>query len=374
VVFTLLTMRWMEWGEPIRRLYATDERQYEAIARAAPRLPSVDISAAASQRLAVHWLVGIAAEATGLGLHTTYRIAAGLLLVAVIAVCIRLVEAMTLPLGAGVIALGLVITNPYAWRLPLIAPAMVSDTVLILGTAVALLGLVEERDWVGGCVVAVLGREGGLPVAVAVCAVLVARRHRAAAVAALLVPAAAFVCLKLVGETFAQADPSAAAFTVVSPLLRLPGTARELADHFGRVVIAAPTALAVLAASLGVARRLTRSLRLALVLAGVVVLQPALFNPDWVQHNETRMAALGIVPLAFAAAAAFSLTPAARAREIVGAAVVLVAVGSLHHRYTWSSAFASPRAFVAVETAASLLLAALILWQGRRDHAIHSTA
>lgn len=376
IAFTCATMRWLTWGVPIARHYATDELQYETIARAAPGLPDTKISAAASQRFVSHWLVGAAADVTGLGLHTVYRIATWLCLLAIAAVAVRLVVAFDLPLGAGVVALGLVITNPYAWRLPLIAPAMLSDTVLVLGIGIALLGLVENSPplAIAGCVVAVLGREMGLAVMVVVCVWLLWRRRFAAAAAAFVVPAAAFGVVKLVGETFSFPDPSAAAFTVVSPILRLPGSARELADHFGRVAIAAPAALALVAAGILVARRVTRPLELALVVAAVVFLQPAAFNPDWVQHNETRLAALAIVPLALAAAAAFALTAAARSRAVVGAAVVLVAVASLQHRYTWTGTFLSPKDFVALETAAALALAVLVLWRGREARVLHSPA
>jgi len=35
IAFACATTRWMEWGRPIRLGYATDELQYESIARAA---------------------------------------------------------------------------------------------------------------------------------------------------------------------------------------------------------------------------------------------------------------------------------------------------------------------------------------------------
>jgi hypothetical protein len=372
----------MEWGEPIRRNYATDELQYESIARAAPGLPHVDISAAASQRFVSHWLVGVLADVTHLGIHTSYRIATFACLFAIALVVVRLAVAFELPLSAGVVALGLVITNPYAWRLLLIAPAMLSDGLLVLGVAVALLGVVEERPWLAtaGCIVAVLGRETGLPVAVGVCVWLALQHRRVPAALALILPAAIFSGVKAVGESFAFSDPPAGQFTIVSPILRLPGTARELADHFGRVVIAAPTALAILCAALLVLGR-RRSVKLgatpltaALLLAALVVLQPVAFNPDWVQHNETRLAALGIVPLALAAAAAFARTPVAASRAAGFAASVLIAVASLHHRYTWGGLVESPRAFVAIETLASVALVALIVAQARTRPGVHSSA
>jgi hypothetical protein len=374
IAFTCATTRWMEWAEPIRRHYASDELQYESIARAAPGLPNADVSAAASQRFVSHWLVGVVSEITGLGLHSTYRLTTFLVLALLATVLVRLVVAFDLPVGAGVLALGLVITNPYAWRVLLIAPAMLSDLILVLGVAVCLLGMVDERPWVAiaGALIAVLGRETGIAVVVAVFVWLAIQRRFVPSVVALVLPLVVFGAVKAVGESFALSDPSANGFTVITPLLHLPGTARELADHFGRVLIASPTALAILAASMLVTRRTTRELRIAVLLAALVVLQPAFFNPAWVQHNETRLAALGIVPVAFSAAAAFAATPAARSLGITTAASVLVAIASLHHRYTWSGLIASPRVFVGVETLAAGLLALLIVFGSRRDsHRYH---
>jgi len=367
--FTCVTTRWMEWGAPIRLDYASDELQYETIARAAPRLPNADVTAAASQRFASHWLVGVVSEITGLGLHSTYRLTTFLVLALLAAILVRLVGAFDLSVGAGVLALGLVITNPYAWRVLLIAPAMLSDLILIVGVAVALLGMVEKQPWVAiaGALIAVLGRETGIAIVVAVFVWLAIQRRFVPSLVALVVPLVVFGAVKAVGESFALSDPSASGFTVITPLLHLPGTARELADHFGRVLIASPTALAILAASLFVTRRMTRELKIAVLLAALVVLQPAFFNPEWVRHNETRLAALGIVPLAFAAAAGFAATPAARYLGISIAAWVLVAIASLHHRYTWSGVIASPRVFVGVETLAAALLAALIVVGSKRD-------
>jgi hypothetical protein len=165
-------------------------------------------------------------------------------------------------------------------------------------------------------------------------------------------------------------DPSASAFTVVSPLLDLPGTARELADHFGRVVLVSPSSLAILAAGLGalwLKRRLRSAgtpLLAALLLAALVVLQPAAFNPEWVQHNESRLAALGIVPLALAAAAAIARTRAVLSRSAITVLVIGVALTSLHHRYTWGELVETGPVFVAVEAVVAVVLFVLVLTAG----------
>jgi hypothetical protein len=374
LAFTCATERWMEWGRPIRLLYASDELQYEQMARAAPGLTDVPVSAAAGQRVAAHWLVGVLADATGLGLHTVYRMVAWCCLLALAWVMVELCMAFALPDWAAVLALGLVLTNPYTVRLLLIAPAMVSDALLVLGVAVALLGLAADRPWlaVAGCVVAVLGREMGLPVALGVCGWLVAQRRVAPAILAVVAPGGAFAAAKVVGETFAQPDPPARAFTIASQLLRLPHTARLLVDHVGRVIIAAPVALATLIAAL-VVLGLRRELRLrqdplgaALLLTALVMLQVVAFNPDWVHRNESRLAALGVVPLAMAAAAAVARTGLRLSRRATIGAALGIAVASLQHRFSYGGLFVSGALYVAVEVSVAAALAVLVLHFGRR--------
>jgi len=103
-----------------------------------------------------------------------------------------------------------------------------------------------------------------------------------------------------------------------------------------------------------------------LLLAALTVLQALAFNPEWVQHNESRLAALGIVPLAFAAAAALGATSALASRPAAALFVAGVALASLHHRYTWSGLVASPAAFVALEAVVAAVLAILVLRSGAR--------
>lgn len=360
---------------PIRDLYASDELQYESFARAAPHLPHVPVSAAAAQRLGPHWVVGVLALATGIGLHTVYRVAAAACLLALTLVLVRLAAAFALPDWAAAVAIGLALANPYNSAYLLIAPAMLSDCLLVLGVAIALLGLVEERPWlaVAGCVLGTLGRETALPVAVGVALWLALRRRPAPGLAALVAPAFTFALLKVLAEPASLPNPSAGSFTVLTPISRLPGTARELAAHFLRVALAFPVALALLVASLLVLRRLGRlrptapGLAASLFLAGLVVLQPVVFNPDWVQHNETRLAALGVVPLAFAAAAALVAVPISVGRGAKALLIGGTALASLHHRYTWGGLVETRWVFLFVEAAVALTLGILVLVRARGE-------
>jgi hypothetical protein len=153
----------------------------------------------------------------------------------------------------------------------------------------------------------------------------------------------------------------------------LPGTGRLLADHVGRIVIAAPLALATLAAALlvlGLRRQLhlrRDPLGAALLLAALLVLQIVVFNPEWVQHNESRLAALAIVPLAMAAAAAVVRTGVSLSGSGTAVAACGIAVASLHHRFSYSGLLVSGAVFVAVELVVAGALALLLLLLCRPD-------
>ncbi|MBD0328662.1 MAG: hypothetical protein ICV64_00950 [Thermoleophilia bacterium] len=354
VAFVLVTTRWMAWGEPVREGYALDVLQYEAVAEAAPGLPPGGASAVVLQRLPVHWTVGILSDATGLDLHATYRVATGLVLAALVLVVDRLLAPLRLGVGAYAVCAGIALTNPYTTRFYLVAPGLLGDAVFVLGTALALLGLVRVRAALvlGGLALALLARQSALPVAVvAALWVLRAGAWRAAGRAALAayagavaVPLAALTAWIAVAAARPASDiPAAGDFTVLGVLDDLPGTASLLAEHVGRAAIAFPSLIALLAVVLAL---LLRARRLgavpfpgwgALAVGGAVAAQPLVFNPLWLHGNETRLAALGVVPLATALGVLLAVSGVAAAWDSGRLAVVLgalVAATSLHHLYT----------------------------------------
>jgi len=382
LVFTLATARWMDWGEPIRLHYTTDELQYEALARAAPGLPTEPVTAAAGQRLAPHWIVGVLCDASGIGLHTLYRLVALVVLAALALVVARLTASSGLPLWASAIALGLVMTNPYTCRLLVIAPAMLSDTILVLGSALALLGLVEANAVLAivGAIVSVCGREGGLAVATGVCVWFALRRRAHAAFAAAAAPALIFAALKIIGSRASLPNPSASDFTVVGPLLHLSRHARELAEHTARVILASPVAVAVLVVALLLLsagrRRVRRASPLAasLLLTVLLFLQPLAFNPAWVHENESRLASLGIVPLALAAALSWLEIRRQPSRLTIVVTLAAVAVSSLQHRYTWGATYETPARFVGIAVAAAVVVAALVVREWSMRSAVQQSS
>jgi hypothetical protein len=131
-------------------------------------------------------------------------------------------------------------------------------------------------------------------------------------------------------------------------------------------------ALATLIAAL-VVLGLRRELRLrqdplgaALLLTALVMLQVVAFNPDWVHRNESRLAALGVVPLAMAAAAAVARTGLRLSRRATIGAALGIAVASLQHRFSYGGLFVSGALYVAVEVSVAAALAVLVLHFGRR--------
>src|SRR4051812_10928825 len=164
----LATQAWPSWSTGVRERFAGDVVAYEQIARAAPGLPSGPVSQQYAERFPVHWAVGMIADLTGVELHTVYRVI-GLTLLAALVVAMALVlRRLEVGRSTRIVLIGLVVVSAYPVRLLLAAPGMLADTLFLVGLAVALWGLVAERDdvLVAGLLVAVLGRQTAVPVAI----------------------------------------------------------------------------------------------------------------------------------------------------------------------------------------------------------------
>lgn len=333
VAFVAATEWWRPWGDGIRLQYATDIRDYEVIARAAPGFPSVRIQSPHADRFVPPWVVGELSRLSGIGLHTVYRIVTLLVLAALVGV----VAASLRRLAAGTIArslcLGAVVASAYPLRYLLDAPGMLTDALFALGLALAVHGFVAERyRWLlAGLAVATLGRQTGLPLAVVGAAlaptVRAWRPHRLLyASAAVVVPLVVYVVPHEASASWA--DTSGRGIVGMS-LLGGSWTVREFASHVGRCLIVLVLPAALLA--LGWLR--TRALPpLAPLVLGLTVLAQALaLAPDW-SHAEPRLAGLAVPALAVAAAPGLeraALGPLAAAAVALG-----IALASFHHLYS----------------------------------------
>jgi hypothetical protein len=363
------TNRWMSWDAGTRLLTARDVGSYEAIARAAPGLPSRDLPAHHAERFPVHWVTGALSDLSGVPLHALYRV---LLVAAIVGTLVALHGTVTGRLAAGAHALvfAAFLLDPYVLRYELLVPGMLADATFVLAVGVTIFGLARRRPWavLGGIALATAARETALPAALVVIAWVAlapdwralprALRRRVAAGVAVVAAGIWAVTRAVAGGFSAPALPGvhdasavASGYSLPAPslstlddytilgTLSAPGT---LAEHVARVAtpLIMPTALVV--AALVVARRMGVRPPVAfwasLAMAASIVAQPLLVSPAVLANNETRLAALGVLPLVAALALLLErigprLRERLQGRDLAGIGVVL-AIGSLHHLYT----------------------------------------
>jgi hypothetical protein len=288
------------------------------------------------------------------------------------------------------LAMALLIANAYAFRYYAVAPGVLADLVLVAGLAWALYGLVARRFAIVAAALAVgaVGRETLIPLLPLIAAWLAlgpgwreleaGRRAllAGAAAACVLVP---YVLLRLVSDPFSfpatlglsdfggtpQSPPTVKELTLLSP-----GSASELGEHALRVLAPHLVPLALLAVALWLARvpprRLPPVFWFSLAAWALVVVQPLGLSPEYAADNETRLSAIGLVPLLVALA---SVAPAVRLRawQAAGAAALLV-LASLHHLYATVGP-GSAGQFVALETVVAAALAVGLAGAARQQPA-----
>jgi hypothetical protein len=370
-LFVAATNRWMSWAGGIRYLTARDVGSYEAIATAAPGLPDVLLPAHHAARFPVHWTVGTISALSGIPLHLVYRVALG----AIVAVTLLLLHAIIadrLPDGSYVVVLAAFVLDPYTLRYDILVPGMLADAVFVLGIALAVFGLCRVRPWpvLAGMALAAAARETALltvPVVIAWLVLAPAWRIRPPAArlalggAVAVAVGAIFLTIGAVADGFSapvlpgvhDARAVAAGYSLPGPslstiddytILGALSSPGSLAEHLARVATPLFTVLGLLAAAGLVGRRRGRGngapfeFWAALALAASIVVQPLLVSPAVLADNETRLAALALLPLAVALGLLIERvgprldlrSPSREAPLIVG----VLAVASLHHLYT----------------------------------------
>jgi hypothetical protein len=356
VGFVLATQRWLSWSDGIRLGFATDVRSYTAIARAAPSLPDRDLPPQHAERFPAHWLVGVLGDATGIGLHPLYRVLSLACLAAAVAAVAAALSALELPPKPFAVAVGVLVASAFPVHYLLAAPGMLSDAVFLLGISLVLLGFVRGAFplVLAGLVVAVLGRQTAVPVAVAA-AVWVAgapawRRRRLLAATTLVVPLAVYGLVHATADRFAFAQEGLTTWTVLGT--RSPV---DLLEHGVRTALGICVPAAIVLGAWWRTRRPPP--RGALLVAAVVVAQPLLLSPAWASHNEPRLAALAAPALALAAGALL-----AQARLTGRETAILcgaVALASLHRLFTHVGVSRAP-VWVALTLVAALVALAVL--------------
>jgi len=379
--FVWATTHWYSWQQMIDLRYGTDMVEYERVARAAPGLPDQPLPSQHADRFIPHYLVGVVSDLIRVGDRPLYYGCAIVLLLVIVALVDRAASLLQLSRAEYALCIGALVANPYLFRYLVIAPAMLGDSVFVLGGAVALLGLLRTRGWilVAGLTIATLGRSEAVFPLVALAPLGVAlspdwrrrplRLQRVAAVSAFAVPIAVYAVVRVVDNSFSVADhPGFRGLTIFGSLASLPHSGGDIGLHLARTFIGIAGASGLLAGAL-VARRTLRTDSLpfgfwAALGAGIAVSGEAVvLNPEWLDGSEPLLASFGAAFLVVAAALAL----AARAPRAwaIGRAPAVVAIGgivltSLHHRYSAISPVGSPLGFALLASAGAATVAVAV--------------
>jgi hypothetical protein len=379
--FVWATTHWYSWQQMIDLLYGSDMAEYEQVARAAPGLPDQPLPSQHADRFIPHYLVGLASDLFQVGDRPLYYGCAIVLLLVILALVDRALSRLELGRAEYALCIGALLANPYLFRYLAIGPAMLGDSVFVLGGAVALLGLLRARGWilVAGLTIATLGRSEAVFPLVALAPLGVAlspdwrrrplRLRRIAAVSAFAVPIAAYTLVRVIDSSFSVADhPGFRGLTIFGSLASLPHSGGHIGTHLARTFIGIAGASGLLAGVL-VARRSVRTDSLpfgfwAALGAGIAVSGEAVvLNPEWLNGSEPLLASLGTAFLVVAAALALG----ARDPHAWGIRRVptVVAIGglvltSLHHRYSAISPVGSPLGFAVLASVGAATVAAAV--------------
>ncbi|MCS6808244.1 MAG: hypothetical protein RML40_03490 [Bacteroidota bacterium] len=168
----LLTNRWLTYSEGIDILKASDTRSYMTIAQAAPHFPALAPDALLptnhAVRFVVPYLVGVCSHAIGIPCEQGFLAATLCFFSLIVWTTHRILQHLQLTDSQYMLAMALLIFNPYMFRYYLAVPAMVNDLVFVAGLGYILLGLVQGSQQGGfstvvvGSLIAVLGRQNML--------------------------------------------------------------------------------------------------------------------------------------------------------------------------------------------------------------------
>jgi hypothetical protein len=360
-------MHWLSWGATF---FASDTRQYQKIAAAAPSLTGRAMDLTYAQRFIPHWLVGDLHAATGLGLHATYRIASLACLATVVFLVDCLLARTTTSLSTYALCMGLVISSPELFRPLLGLPGQLGDTILVVGSLVVLLGLLEQRGItvVVGLVVAASARQtayGMAPLLVAWMLVgpgwreLQARRRIAWVCAVIAAAGGMYALTTAVADQFEHLGrQSISTVTILSGVGSVRTEAEVIFYTFAPLAI--PAAL-VAASALATRRRGDRmpvTTWWVVALAASISLQPLLLNPDWTGRRAMGLAMLALPSVAVGVAlAARPLGEKLLSANATIAACALLAAMSLRNIY--SNVGQTRTGYITVTAAATAALIAL---------------
>lgn len=329
---------------------ASDSYAYLAIASAAPGLPSERVQFQHGQRMAVPYLLGVAADLTPVSLHRWFLAAVVVIEISIVAIFSSILARLSLGEWQSRVVLAMLVLNPWGFRYALTFPEMVNDIGFVLGLAIMIRGLVTGSTWnvLAGQIIASVCRQTGLLIVPMALLWLwrregqwarVSYRHRVLTCVSLVMIAAGIYSLtSLVAAQFSSSDMNAAYAVDGIRWLRNDFSAAGAAEHLASLIVSLFVGLSVLAIAIKRLRP-SESSHVSLLLLGAasIWVQPFLSGPKVAFGNGERLTTIALLPLLTAVAILLRETGIFSYRKSwVGPllAIVALVVMSLHHLYS----------------------------------------
>lgn len=363
-----------------------DSFSYLSIAEAAPLLPDTVVRFHHAQRLAIPYAIGLAHDATGIGIHTLFLTVACVLGIGILMTLVMTLADLGVPAPVQILLLAIFGLNPWTYRPYLAFPELVDDLGFVFGLAVLVRGLTAGRPAlvIGGQVVASLSRQTGLLLIPMVLLWLwqendvrqsvSSRRRIFSGAAAASVAIVIYLATSSLAAGFGTSNVNGEHLVGVWRWAQSSFDARALA----KFLVAAAEPIAILAilfiAFVFLARRSPpRKVWILIVGAGFIWAQPLLAGPEITGGNIQRLITLGLVPMVIAVAIilrdvrAFSSPSKATA----GICAMSLLLASLHHHYVSTAIPYSDdnRASIAFFAVAVFVLAGVTVVEARRVRA-----
>jgi hypothetical protein len=359
ILFLVLcaTTRWLSLEEAFENEKATDIETYLAIAHAAPSLPPAgsQLIFHHAQRFASPYLVGLVSWCAHLPPEHVFRAAVFVTIALIVWVAYRILRHLRVPEPYGTLCLALLILHPYTFRLYIAIPPMMDDLVFVLGLSLLVYGLLKGSLSLSmiAVLIATLGKQTALFVlpVIAIWMLVGPPWSRLSpgkrATGLFLVTLVTLTCYFVTASVAARfSGPSLGVYFMLTGLLRWfmhEFNAVRLANFLFKSIFPFLFPMAIGGALLYRARpRLPREFYLLLAVVIAVCSQPLLGgpNPTITGVNVlgvTRLNLLAYVPLLAALGLMFrEARLPAQPGSLMMVCGVLVAVSSLHPRYTYN--------------------------------------
>jgi len=152
---------WLPWDQAVEYMYKQDVSEYMKISKAAPYLTEEKVGFHFAQRFFFSYLVGVTAKVFSIDSKFFYYLFTLFIAVGIIFVFIKSLEALKLSYESKLIAIWLLVCNPYTFRYYALVPGMSQGLLFNLGLTILFYGLITTQNLFLflGVILAGLGRQ-----------------------------------------------------------------------------------------------------------------------------------------------------------------------------------------------------------------------